>query len=114
MVKPSLDAALDLAMDNISCEVINCRFIRPMDEEYLNSIIKKFNKIITVEEGVINGGFWSGISEWLTDINFSGNIKRIGIPNEFITHGNRDILLKEIGLDKSGIIQNIKEFLSKY
>ena len=114
MVKPSLDAALDLAMDNISCEVINCRFIRPMDEEYLNSIIKKFNKIITVEEGVINGGFGSGISEWLTDINFSGNIKRIGIPNEFITHGNRDILLKEIGLDKSGIIQNIKEFLSKY
>ncbi len=114
MVKPSLDAALDLAMDKISCEVINCRFIRPMDEEYLNSIIKKFNKIITIEEGVINGGFGSGISEWLTDINFSGNIKRIGIPNEFITHGNRDILLKEIGLDKSGIIQNIKEFLSKY
>ena len=114
MVKPSLDAALDLAMDKISCEVINCRFIRPMDEEYLTSIIKKFDKIITVEEGVINGGFGSGISEWLTDINFSGNIKRIGIPNEFITHGNRDILLKEIGLDKSGIIQNIKEFLSKY
>ncbi len=114
MVKPSLDAARDLAMDKISCEVINCRFIRPMDEEYLTSIIKKFDKIITVEEGVINGGFGSGISEWLTDTNFSGNIKRIGIPNEFITHGNRDILLKEISLDKSGIIQNIKEFLSKY
>ena len=112
MVKPSLEAAIDLAKDNISSEIINCRFIQPMDEEYLKSIIKKFDKIITVEEGVINGGFGDGVSGWLTDNNYSGNIKRIGIPNEFITHGNRDILLKKIGLDKSGIVKKIKIFLN--
>ena len=112
MVKPSLEAALDLNNENISCEVINCRFIQPMDEEYLTSIIKKFNKIITVEEGVINGGFGSGVSAWLTDNNYSGNIKRIGIPNEFITHGNRDLLLNKIGLDKTGIVKKIKDFLN--
>ncbi len=110
MVKPSLEAALDLK--NISCEVINCRFIQPMDEEYLTSIIKKFNKIITVEEGVMNSGFGSGVSAWLTDNNYSGNIKRIGIPNEFITHGNRDLLLNKIGLDKTGIVKKIKDFLN--
>jgi len=113
MVKPSLEAAVDLAKEKISCEVINCRFIQPMDEKYLKSVTKKFNKIITIEEGVINGGFGSGISAWLTDNSYSCNIKRIGIPNEFITHGNRDILLKEIGLDKSSIIKQIKEFLNK-
>ena len=110
MVKPSLEAAVDLAKDKISCEVISCRFIQPMDEKYLKSVIKKFDKIITIEEGVINGGFGDGISGWLTDNNYSGNIKRIGIPNEFITHGNRDILLKEIGLDKSEIVKEIKEY----
>lgn len=113
MVKKSLEAVLDLAKDKISCEVINCRFIQPLDEKYLKSVIKKFDNIITIEEGVINGGFGSGISGWLTDNSYSGNIKRIGIPNKFITHGNRDLLLKEIGLDKSGIVKQIKEFLNK-
>ncbi|MCK4903494.1 MAG: 1-deoxy-D-xylulose-5-phosphate synthase [Candidatus Marinimicrobia bacterium] len=112
MVKPSLEVAIDLAKDKISCEVINCRFIQPMDKKYLKSVIKKFNKIITIEEGVINGGFGSGVSDWLTNNSYSGNIKRIGIPNKFITHGNRDLLLKEISLDKSGIIKEIKEFLN--
>lgn len=112
MVKTSMEAALDLNNENISCEVINCRFIQPMDEEYLTSIIDKFNKIITVEEGVINGGFGSGVSAWLTDHNYSGNIKRIGIHNEFITHGNRDLLLSKIGLDKTGIVKKIKDFLN--
>jgi 1-deoxy-D-xylulose-5-phosphate synthase len=82
-----------------------------MDEKYLKSIISKFSKIITIEEGVLNGGFGSGVVEWLMDNNYSGKIKRIGIPNEFITHGDRDLLLLEIGLDKSGILKKIKEFL---
>ncbi|MEE9573424.1 MAG: 1-deoxy-D-xylulose-5-phosphate synthase [Candidatus Neomarinimicrobiota bacterium] len=113
MVKKSFEAVQDLTKDKISCEVINCRFIKPFDEKYLKSMIKKFDKIITIEEGVINGGFGSGISAWLTDNSYSGNIKRIGIPNKFITHGNRDLLLKEVGLDKIGIIKQIKEFLNK-
>ncbi len=112
MVNTSLEAAVDLVSDNVSCEIINCRFIQPMDVEYLKSISKNFSRIITIEEGVINGGFGSGVSAWLTDNDYSGNLKRIGIPNEFITHGNRDILLKEIGLDKLGIVKKIKEFLN--
>lgn len=112
MVKTSLEAAIKLTKEKISCEVINCRFIQPMDEKYLNSIINKFDKIVTIEEGVINGGFGSGVSAWLTDNDYSGSLKRIGIPNEFITHGNRDILLKKIGLDKLGIVKKIKEFLN--
>jgi 1-deoxy-D-xylulose-5-phosphate synthase len=113
MVKKSLEVVQDLTKDKISCEVINCRFIQPLDEKYLKSMIKKFNKIITIEEGVFSGGFGNGISGWLTDNSYIGNVKRIGIPNRFISHGNRDLLLKEIGLDKSGIVKKIKEFLNK-
>jgi len=112
MVKPSLEAANDLAKNSISCEVVNCRFIKPMDEKYLKTILKKFKSIVTVEEGVTNGGFGSGVSGWLTDNNYTGGLKIIGIPNEFIPHGNRDILLKEIDLDRSGIVKKIKEFLN--
>jgi 1-deoxy-D-xylulose-5-phosphate synthase len=60
----------------------------------------------------MNSGFGSGVSAWLTDNNYSGNIKRIGIHNEFITHGNRDLLLSKIGLDKTGIVKKIKDFLN--
>ena len=112
MVKPSLEAANELIKSKISCEVVNCRFIQPMDEEYLKSIIKKFDKIITVEEGTIVGGFGSGVAEWLIDNKYTGNIKRIGIPNRFITHGKRDILLEEIGLDKNGIIKVINKLFN--
>ncbi len=94
MVTQSLEVITELAKDKISCEVVNCRFIQPMDETYLKSIIKRFTKIITVEEGVLNGGFGSGVTEWLADNNYQGRIKRIGIPNEFVTHGDRDLLLK--------------------
>ncbi len=83
-----------------------------MDEKYLKTILKKFKSIVTVEEGVTNGGFGSGVSGWLTDNNYTGGLKIIGIPNEFIPHGNRDILLKEIDLDRSGIVKKIKEFLN--
>ncbi len=111
MVLPSLEVAKELAIKNILCEVVNCRFIQPMDEKYLKSIVKKFDKIVTVEEGVLNGGFGSGVTEWLAENNYSGRIKRIGIPNEFVTHGDRDLLLKKVGLDKSGILKKINKFI---
>ncbi len=113
MVKPAMETAADLVKADISCEVVNCRFIQPFDEKYLRSIMKKFNKIITIEEGVLSGGFGDGISGWLTDNDYSGDMKRIGIPNEFITHGNRDILHKEINLNKTGIIKVVKNILKE-
>lgn len=109
MVQPSLEVAQELANNKITCEVVNCRFIKPMDEKYLKSILKRFKNIITVEEGVLDGGFGSGVSSWLTDNNYSGKLKRIGLPNRFITHGNRDLLLKEVGLDTDSLLKSIGE-----
>jgi len=112
MVETALAAADELKKKKISCEVINARFIQPMDEKYLESAIKKFNKIVTIEEGSIVGGFGSGVSAWLSEKNYKGIIKRFGIPHKFITHGKRELLLQEVGLDKNSIINEIKSLMA--
>ena len=101
-----------LQNENISIEIVNCRFIKPMDESYLRSLIERFNLVITIEEGVIVGGFGDGVSSWLVENNFQGRIKRLGLPDSFIQHGKRDELLSEIGLDENGIIDTIKSLVN--
>ena len=101
-----------LQNENISIEIVNCRFIKPMDESYLRSLIERFNLVITIEEGVIVGGFGDGVSSWLLENNFQGRIKRLGFPDSFIQHGKRDELLSEIGLDENGIIDTIKSLVN--
>ena len=103
--------AKDLDADGISIELVNCRFIKPMDESYLESLINRFQTVLTIEEGAITGGFGDAVSSWLLEHNYQGNIKRLGLPDKFIQHGKRDELLSEIGLDKSGIIGTIKSLM---
>ena len=103
--------AKDLDADGISIELVNCRFIKPMDESYLKSLINRFQTVLTIEEGVITGGFGDAVSSWLLEHNYQGKIKRLGLPDKFIQHGKRDELLSEIGLDKSGIIGTIKSLM---
>ena len=103
--------AKDLDADGISIELVNCRFIKPMDESYLKSLINRFQTVLTIEEGAITGGFGDAVSSWLLEHNYQGKIKRLGLPDKFIQHGKRDELLSEIGLDKSGIIGTIKSLM---
>ena len=103
--------AKDLDADGISIELVNCRFIKPIDESYLESLINRFQTFLTIEEGAITGGFGDAVSSWLLEHNYQGKIKRLGLPDKFIQHGKRDELLSEIGLDKSGIIGTIKSLM---
>ena len=108
MVYSALSVASDLDQENISCEVVNCRFLKPMDTAYLNSIIKRgFNKIITIEEGVINGGFGDGVSSYLLENGYRGAIKRLGLPDFYVEHGSRNQILNSLSLDNDGIKNKI-------
>ncbi len=102
MVLASLEAADLLEKDGISCSVINARFLKPLDIDLLNDIKTKI--IFTVEEGVTNGGFGSAVQEIL-----GKPVYRIGLPDEFIPHGSRDILLEKYGLTPEGIADKIKK-----
>jgi 1-deoxy-D-xylulose-5-phosphate synthase len=112
MVYPALEASFQLQDEGIDVQVVNARFVKPLDEEMLVSILDEFDKIITVEENSLLGGFGSAVLEFAEarDIN-NVAIKRMGIPDKFIQHGSRNQLLSILGLNKQGIIQTTKKAL---
>lgn len=114
MVYRSWKAADMLEKDGISCRVVNCRFVRPMDERILRNSFEKYDKIVTVCESAINGGFGDGVLQWAAENGFSGkHIKTLGIPDRFIEHGNRDKLLSDIGLDSDGIAMSVLDIYQR-
>ena len=113
MVKRSLDIVQRLKEKNIETEVINCRFIKPMDLEYLNNNFSRFSKIVTIEEGVLDGGFGEGVTAWSSSKNLKNDILNIGLPNDFVDHGPRNVLLEEVGLDSQSLYIKIIEFVNE-
>lgn len=112
MVYPALEAAAELSSEGIEAEVVNCRILKPLDEEYLISSLKSFDKVLTIEENALSGGFGSMIAEYLLEKRMGKiHLKRLGIPDKFIQHGNRKKLLNLLGLDKEGIIKAGKEMI---
>ncbi len=79
------------------------RFLKPLDEDLLEEIGKKFSRIVTIEDGVRNGGFGSAVLEWMNDHGYHPQIKRMGIPDEFVEHGTVQQLREIVGLDKESI-----------
>ena len=88
------------------------RFIKPLDNQLLDEIGKKFKKVITIEDGVRNGGFGSAVLEWFNDHGYAPSVQRMGLPDEFVTHGSVDELRRIVGLDASHIKQNIEAMLA--
>lgn len=88
------------------------RFIKPLDGDLLDEIGKKFKKVITIEDGVRNGGFGSAVLEWFNDHGYAPSVQRMGLPDEFVTHGSVDELRRIVGLDASHIKQNIEAMLA--
>ncbi len=103
----AMEASVKLSQSGISCEVVNCRFVKPMDEAYLGSIIGRFNQVITLEEGIITGGFGEGVAAWLAVKGYKGEVQNIGLPIEFVEHGPRDLLLNKLGVCEVGIIEAV-------
>jgi 1-deoxy-D-xylulose-5-phosphate synthase len=95
----------------ISIAHYDLRFLKPLDESMLHEIGKKFKQIVTVEDGVIQGGFGSAILEFMSDNNYSPNIKRLGILDNFVEHGTPEELYTMLGLDGEGIAKSITEWL---
>jgi 1-deoxy-D-xylulose-5-phosphate synthase len=106
-------AAEFLSNDGISVKVVNMRFLKPLDEELLFDVAKKFNKIITLAENTIVGGFGSAVAEFFIDNNLKNDILRLELPDKFIEHGTQQQLHEKIGLDPLNIVNKIKNFVKK-
>lgn len=108
MVGVSYEAIELLEKEGISGMLINARFAKPLDAVLFRDVSSKAKFIFTVEEGIIEGGFGSAVSEVIDK-----SVIRIGIPCEFIPHGKRDILLDKYGLTAQGIAKRIKAAYGK-
>lgn len=93
------EAAEKLAEQGISVEIVNARFIKPMDEEMLHRIYQTGRPVLTIEESMLQGGFGSAVLEFANDHGYDTNqTERMGIPDEFIEHGSVDLLMRDIHL----------------
>ena len=84
-------------------------YLKPLDEELLHEIGRKYNRIITVENGVIKGGFGSAVLEFMADNGYTPHVKRIGVPDAFIEHGSIPELYQLCGMDAESIAKQLKK-----
>jgi 1-deoxy-D-xylulose-5-phosphate synthase len=102
-----------LGKESIGITHWDMRFAAPLDKKALDSVFGKFKKIITVEDGVLKGGFGSSVIEFMCDNGYSAEVKRLGIPDYFVEQGTPDELYAECGFDAAGIEIAIRELLKK-
>lgn len=107
MVQVAVDAAKLLSEKNLSVNVINARFVKPLDTEILRREASSVGIVATCEEGALNGGFGAAVAEFLADENISVPLIRFGISDNFIEHGTRAELLELCGLTATNIYRKI-------
>ncbi|SDK55997.1 1-deoxy-D-xylulose-5-phosphate synthase [Sediminibacillus albus] len=108
----AMDASNELQAKGYSVQVVNARFIKPLDEQMLHGLMSKNIPILTIEEAVLKGGFGSSILEFAEENNYTNQpIRRMGIPDSYIEHGKVEELMEEIGLTKEKTVQNIQQML---
>lgn len=97
----------------ISIGHYDMRFVAPLDKEILHRVFTKTKHIITIEDGVLSGGFGSAVIEFMSDNGYSAEVRRLGIPDYFVEHGTQDELYRECGFDAEGIEIAIREMIVK-
>ncbi|HSI66917.1 MAG TPA: 1-deoxy-D-xylulose-5-phosphate synthase [Planococcus sp. (in: firmicutes)] len=106
----ALEAAATLLDQGIDVEVVNARFIKPMDTSMLHSIMDRSVPVVTIEEAVLQGGFGSAVLEFAQDNHYhEAVIQRLGIPDHFIEHGGVAELMDEIHLNSDEVVNVIKQ-----
>ncbi len=99
-----------LETEGVSVAHYDMRFVKPLDEQLLHEIFTEHSKVITVEDGCIQGGFGSAVLEFMADHGYSAKVKRLGIPDRYIEHGTQPELWNECGYDEVGIYKAAFEF----
>ena len=98
--------------NKLDVKIVNARFIKPLDTNMIDQLIKMDKPIIIYEESTLLGGFGSSILEYIVMKNYSTtNIHLMGIPEQYVAHGSKDELLCELKLDLASIIQKIQDLL---
>ncbi len=113
MVDYAKKATEILAKHAIFPEIVNMRFIKPLDKGKLDEVSHRFDKIVTLEENSLIGGFGSGVLEYFAEKNYKNDILRIGLPDHFIEHGTQQQLHHLLKIDPEGIAEKVLKFVDK-
>ncbi|MFN3850864.1 MAG: 1-deoxy-D-xylulose-5-phosphate synthase [Spirosomataceae bacterium] len=100
-----------LENEGINAAHYDLRYVKPLDEEMLHEVFRKFDKIVTVEDGCLMGGMGSAVVEFMTEHGYMARVKRLGIPDRIVEHGEQIELHRECGFDPEGIAQSTKELV---
>lgn len=111
-VETAMEAEKLLKEKGINAEVINGRFIKPLDEDLIINSVKKTGRLVTIEENALQGGFGSAVIELLSDKNINCLVTRMGLPDKFIEHGTQDELRDALGLNAEGISKKAFELVT--
>ena len=102
-------AIRDVRTEGINPAHYDMRFAKPIDEEMLHEVFTNYNKIITVEDGTVVGGFGSAVLEFMNAHGYKADVKIVGIPDRLVEHGTPKQLYEEIGIDANGIAETLRE-----
>jgi 1-deoxy-D-xylulose-5-phosphate synthase len=113
-VASALEAAKQLEDESILATVVNCRFVKPLDDALIIRLAREIPNIVTVEENVLHGGFGSAVVECLMDAGITNSrVVRIGIPDTYVEHGSQKILRSKYGIDTPGVIKAVREMIRR-
>jgi 1-deoxy-D-xylulose-5-phosphate synthase len=110
LLADALRAAQKLRDEGLEIGVVNMRFVKPLDMEVISRALREASFVVTIEEGQLMGGFGSAVLEAAADAGLdTSRIRRLGIPDKFVEHGERAELLADLGLDQTGIMRTCRE-----
>ena len=113
MVKTAMEVREKLSEDNIGVTVVNARFAKPIDTEMIDKLAGEYEYIVTMEENVASGGLGDKVLEYLNKARSGVKVLQIAIPDEYVEHGNVNLLHKEVGIDADSIVAGIKNELRR-
>ena len=103
----------ELKKTGYSCSLINARFVKPLDKEMLEYLAKDHSLFVTIEENVLTGGFGEQVTDYVSSARLNVHVRTIGISDDYVEHGNVEILRKEVGLDCDTIVkQAVSDYLT--
>lgn len=104
-------AIRELRSEGLDPAHYDMRFVKPLDEEMLHEVFSKYERVLTVEDGTVVGGFGSAILEFMQQNNYSATVKMLGIPDRYVEHGTLKELHRECGYDAQGIAETVREMM---
>ena len=108
-----VEADKDFIKEGLDIAHFDMRFVKPIDKELLHTIFQKFDKVITIEDACLQGGFGSAVIEFMVDNNYKSEVVRLGVPDEFINHGTQQQLYTECYFDVEAIKESVHKLISR-